>query len=211
MTETLEPTSDRRESEQRGAALVEFALIVPILFLIVMGVVDIGDAWFRSASATAASRAAAIAAFDSGELRDHDLRTLQAIVTEANNRGIENIQKVVIWDAGSHPTEPPESCLQDSAISNGGIPGLCTAYGAAFLDSVRDGSATSEFGPCTDASVADAKWCTDDRPNGNPTWDVGIYFEAEEEYMTGALPMLQTFTISQSVIVRESIREPVAL
>lgn len=48
----MQPGADR----ERGAAMVEFALVVPLLLLIVMGIVDVGRAYLVQTSVSNAAR-----------------------------------------------------------------------------------------------------------------------------------------------------------
>jgi hypothetical protein len=53
---------------ERGAALIEFALVMPILFLLVFGIIEFGRGYHtKSSLAHAAREAVRIAALDSGD------------------------------------------------------------------------------------------------------------------------------------------------
>ncbi len=55
--------ASRRASRRSGQALVEFALVVPILMLIVLGIIEFGQAWrAKQAIGTAAWQAARLSA-----------------------------------------------------------------------------------------------------------------------------------------------------
>jgi len=47
-----------KKNQQKGAATVEFALVVPMLLLIVIGIIQFGYAYFMQISMTQAARAA---------------------------------------------------------------------------------------------------------------------------------------------------------
>ena len=49
-------TGDKRQSKQRGQALVELALVLPILLLILMAIVDMGRIYHGYLSVTTAAR-----------------------------------------------------------------------------------------------------------------------------------------------------------
>lgn len=46
----------RLRSDERGASAIEFALVVPLLLVLVFGIVDFGHAYFRKISLNAAVR-----------------------------------------------------------------------------------------------------------------------------------------------------------
>ena len=52
----------RRTSAERGASAVEFALVLPLLFLIIAGIIDLGRLMFYSAITTNVAREGARAA-----------------------------------------------------------------------------------------------------------------------------------------------------
>ena len=52
----------RRTSAERGASAVEFALVLPLLFLIIAGIIDLGRVMFYSAITTNVAREGARAA-----------------------------------------------------------------------------------------------------------------------------------------------------
>jgi Flp pilus assembly protein TadG len=68
--------SGSRHSRRRGQALTEFALVMPILLLLVLGIMEFGRAWFQSQVITDAARQGARTAailhgnVSSGEARD---------------------------------------------------------------------------------------------------------------------------------------------
>lgn len=58
-------------ADERGAALVEFAIVVPILLVLVMGIIDFGRMLAVAASLSAAVRDGARMAAASGDLTDN--------------------------------------------------------------------------------------------------------------------------------------------
>ena len=51
--------ADRRNARRRGQALIEFALIVPVLFLLFVGCLDFGRVFYNGMAVTHAARAGA--------------------------------------------------------------------------------------------------------------------------------------------------------
>ena len=62
MERLVEPRQGRREQSERGTTAVEFAIVVPLLLLILLGIIDFGRLLFVQVSLNAASREGARAA-----------------------------------------------------------------------------------------------------------------------------------------------------
>lgn len=198
-----------RRRRERGVASVELAILMPILAMLVFGAIDAGEAWSRSTSASGALRSAGVRAFDSGEGRDHDQKTLRALLAELNNRDIENVTKVVIYDAEGL-TGPPANCLTDFAASSGGVPGLCNVYDQNEIDLILHGNDANGFDhPTCGGGDFDRQWCPTTRHEQKDAtdvegeWWVGIYFESEQTALVGIMPFFRTFELNDGVIVKE--------
>lgn len=63
---------------QSGAAAVEFALVLPILIILVLGIVEFGYFFFLNSAAAGAAREGARAAAISGATADGTVRAVQA-------------------------------------------------------------------------------------------------------------------------------------
>jgi len=71
--------SDRTVSSERGQALVEFSLVLPVLLLLIFGVVEFGFAFNAAASVNLVSRVAALLAAEGGRTEGTDCMVLRAI------------------------------------------------------------------------------------------------------------------------------------
>lgn len=183
-----------------GVAMVEFAMIAIVFFLMFGGLVDLGDAYVRNTAAVDTVRAGSIVAFDAGESTDHDLRVVKVIVEEARTRRIDNIELIVFFDADRYKEVPP-ACLEYEAALKHGVAGVCTVYGRGFFERLKEGKATKLFADDCDSSV-DKLWCSTDRQKGNG-WTVGIYLQAREDALTGVLPFFRSYSITHTASVRE--------
>ncbi len=186
---------------ERGVAAVELAIMLPFLLLITIGAIDVGDAFTRKANASAALRAASVRAFDAGQDRDHDRLMLRSLVAELNNRDIEGLEKVVVWNAALN-REVPASCLTTGAAASGGSSGLCVVYDRSDLTAIETGSDAGRFDDPDCSLDADKMWCPPDRvqPDG---WWVGLYFESSEPTLTGSLPFFDRIEMSESIVFVE--------
>ena len=94
------PTRQARRHRERGAALVEFALVLPLLILMVSAIVDFG---FRYAEAAQINNAALVAARDM--TIHNDVGHAQSAATSAGA------------PAGSSIDVSPGSCAADTDIT----------------------------------------------------------------------------------------------
>lgn len=82
MSSRLVRTLRRFRRDRRGQALVEFALVVPILLLLVLGIIDFGRAWNLHQTITDAAREGARQAvvFDPDVDQDSVLRVIGRVI-----------------------------------------------------------------------------------------------------------------------------------
>jgi Flp pilus assembly protein TadG len=77
----------RRATTERGAAAVEFALVFPLLILLVFGVVEFGAAWSQSTDVRHGAREAArLAAVDYNPLDEAAADQINTIIAAACSR-----------------------------------------------------------------------------------------------------------------------------
>lgn len=189
----------------QGVALVEFALVLPVLLLITAAVVDLGVAWQSAAAAQSTLRAAAVAGFDAGHRTDHDAKVVRAIVLELTGRKVELPDRIVIFDANAGPDVPP-ACLQSSATTDGGVDGLCAVYDTesiAVLSAADGGQRFTADCPTN----PDRMWCADQR-HRDPSWRVGVWFRVDQPSLTGLLPFFRSYSVGGSIVIEEFSREP---
>lgn len=105
----------RHDSERRGQALVEFALILPIFILVVMGIFDLGRAVYGFNTVNNAAREGArLAIVD---------QTITEIKTEAVNHAVSlglNANDVIVDFRSASTPQTANSCgtLQINCIAN---------------------------------------------------------------------------------------------
>ncbi len=132
-------TRVRRGGGDGGAVLVEAAVVLPLLFMLVFGILEIGAA-LKSYSGTAnAVRAGGRMASVAGNVADADRAILERVAREAAGVPEGEIEYVVIWHASSTGEQPPAGCrpaAQSSpntssvGVSDGGTDaiGACNIY-----------------------------------------------------------------------------------
>jgi hypothetical protein len=142
----------RRCRTERGATIVEAAIVSPLFFLLVLGLMEFGN-FFRNSMAV---NNAAVNAAREGSTSANDgfadynvLVTAQRLLSDLD-RGADY---VVVYKATSPSAPVPEACKVAS------VPGQCNRYTGPQLDALASGElTTSRFGAqaITDSTKVDA-------------------------------------------------------
>jgi Flp pilus assembly protein TadG len=105
---SLHPRASRQAGEagrERGQSLVEFALIVPLFMVLVMGLIEFSLAFNATLSVNQASQNAALMASEAGNQLDADCLILQSIEMDmqapTNRRDIIEVQIQWVNNSGS--------------------------------------------------------------------------------------------------------------
>jgi hypothetical protein len=105
------PTARRRRTRgDRGGVLVEAAIILPLLFTMVFGILEIGAALKSYSGAANAVRAGGRMASVAGNALDADRQILERMAREATGIPDGEIEQVVIWHAAARGELPPQNC-----------------------------------------------------------------------------------------------------
>ena len=193
-----------RRARERGAVLVEAALITPIVFALVFGAMELGYAFYGQLTVEHMSIAGARAA--SGNANDYlaDYNTLQAVNDAAIGMQSSAIIRVVIYRATGPADRVPTACKTVSVTDTPTTRG-CNSYTGAdlALDSAQFGC----VGPPGPTSKIDRYWCPTTRKaallstsgNGPPDY-VGVYVVALHTNLIGMFG--KTFTFSNDTVIR---------
>jgi hypothetical protein len=210
---------------------VEAALILPLLFLLLFGVIEIGGVLKSYSSAANAVRSGGRAASVAGNDALADQYTMARMAQEAAGITKGEIEFVVIWHAAGPGESVPPACV--SAAGSATTPNTaslgqtgakaCNVYvrpdapGGAFALAKGQGAQppTFYFG-CTGladplaSQKLDCNWSPKDRnvaisPRGTSPSSIvltpdhlGVYIQAEHDYITGVLG--STLTITDSAL-----------
>lgn len=190
----------RRRHRDRGASVVEAALVVPLVLLLLGGVVDVGFAMVKANDAAAAVRVAAQAGAREGAASDADWAIVEAIANSADNAELV-VDTVVVYAVGpGDPGTPPAQCLTATARTDRGVHGVCNVYTGALLDQVVDGTLSrDEFrtGAChgglsqtaappdPDDANRDGEWCPERRTTRSRS--IGVEIRGQQPVPFGLL------------------------
>ena len=195
--------TDKR-TRQRGAVLIEAAIIAPIALALVFGAMELGYAYYGKLTVEHMSIAGARAA--SGSANDYlaDYSTLQAITSAKTGVSASAITKIVIYRATGPSDRVPTAC-KTAPVTNTSTTRGCNVYTGADLS-----LASSQFGcvgPPGPTTKKDAYWCPTTRKaalqstNGNGPPDyVGVYVVGTHQNLIGLFG--KTFTFSNDTVIR---------
>jgi hypothetical protein len=173
-----------RGGGERGASIVETALVTPLFLFLVLALVEYGVMYRDHLTLANTTRDAARTATVVGQRIDADHRILDAVVRASAAVPRRQIEEVVIFRAAAVDAPVPTACLSAP------VAGLCNRY--TNLDLARP---SGDFG-CGAASP-DRFWCptgrvTALRPvNGGPPELIGVHVVLERPGLTGLLPGTQ--------------------
>jgi Flp pilus assembly protein TadG len=172
----------RARTGERGAALVEGALVAPLFFLLIFAIFEFGLVFRQYLSMSTASRNATRTASTAGNLGQADYLTLQEIKRSTRAIKDSEITYVVVFKAPS----PTASIEDDTALQpclTASQTGICNRY--VVSDFSRP---TTDFGNCgTGSTSPDRYWCPSTRNvavSGPPDY-VGVYVHTRYQAITG--------------------------
>ncbi len=181
--------SNKRSGVERGASVVEAALVAPLFLLLIFGMIEGGSLFYTVNSARNAARDGAREAttWASSSLADRNaLSSAKRALTGAGSR----LNGVIIYKATS-PNDPvPVDCLAALTGGSNGITDKCNAYSATKLQSLDD----THFGAESSSppGLWDEKWPPTQRNDAlTPTQEpdfVGVYVSVTHVGITGILP-----------------------
>jgi hypothetical protein len=170
---------------ERGAALVEFALVLPVLMGLAIGVAEAGMAWRASVIVATAARAGARTGATAGSAvtADHDI--LASVGTSLSASTSLRVNQVVIYRSDDADGQVPPACLTPAVIAAGGDSAShCNVYGRAEVEAVTanpNGTAAGYSNPACLGQL-DHFWCPSTRNttqlDASPTDFIGVYVEA---------------------------------
>lgn len=184
------PNRSARRSEgrraprgERGASLVEAAIVIPVLAAVLLSTVELGLMLRAKHVVTQAAASAARAAAGQGADRLADYAAIDAAVATVADTRTELVAIVVFRPTESG--EMPHACASQS-VNN-----VCNYYSEQFLNQFRQQAATPTGGqvrfavPCSGA--VDGAWCppTRDARQAGGLDDLGVTVILRRKGLTG--------------------------
>jgi Flp pilus assembly protein TadG len=187
-----------RASGERGAALVELAVVLPLLLLIAFGVVEYGSAWNRKLQMETAARAGARVGSSLGNTRLADYGLLQGVKSAINDIGLSNVDYVVVFKStATDGARPSGTCASSTPTS---VSGSCNVYTGAQLQSLTQADFTGTVSCGTTAP--DRYWCPLSRQNVQSIGAdyIGVWIKARYVTITGLFK--SPFFLTSAAIMR---------
>jgi Flp pilus assembly protein TadG len=218
---TREPlrTPGGRRSERHGASrrreegsvLVEFALVAPLLFLILFAIMEFGFIFKDTLTTNNMTRAAVRTGAASGNNTNPsaDYQMLSALKASGGALSAQ-IQGVIIFKASGTSATLPAGCSLTSSV-----PGKCNVYTPLQVSEIQTTYAAqlaqypNSFG-CASGSW-DASWCPGTRVvsqsgNGGSGPDyLGVYISAKHSNVTG---FFHSMTLQDAAVMRLEPQSP---
>lgn len=168
---------------ERGATAVEAALVAPLMFLAIFGIMEFSLLYRDHLGAENASADGARAASVAGRDLDADYKTLRQVAKSSSALPDEAIEKIIVFRATDFDDDVPPACLL--IVPPGGVDGECNVYTPAQM-----AWPVSEFGcdpTLNPRADPDRYWCPADRivSAGTGLDFVGVHIEVHHEYATG--------------------------
>lgn len=188
-----EPQSRR----ERGAALLEFALVAPVLLLLIFGAIEYGMFFKDYLTVSNTTRTGARVASAAGSSADADYQIIQAVKAAATALpgGAASVQQVSIYKSTSAGGGPSTTC-QTTSVTNS-----CNTYTAGVFS-----QPASMFG-CGAGSV-DSAWCPTTRVDSQaigPDY-VGVWLKTTHGFITKLFGSSRTIT--DDVVMRIEPKMP---
>lgn len=181
-----------RDSRESGTALVEFALVAPLLFLVLFGIIEFGLVFKDSLTLTNMTRAGSRIGAEVGNTTDPDadyqiLSAIQAASGPLTNQ----VQGVIIFKASPTSSALPAGC---SLASPDGVTGECNVYTPSQLQDVYPTWQQQQAQDPTSFECQanwDSQWCPSTRVvsqtgnDGSGPDYLGVYISIRETSVTG--------------------------
>jgi Flp pilus assembly protein TadG len=194
------PTGSARDL---GATLIEAAYVIPVFFLLVFGIMEIGLYMNDDLAVGHSVRSGSRMASASGNDPLADYGVIQSIRKEISALDRDKIEAIVVYKANGVGEDPTPSC-QVAAVT-----GVCNFYTPVDFTRVR-----TQWG-CTSSVSPDRFWCPNTRDvtrsDGPATGDnlgtdfVGVWIKYEHDWVTKIFA--DTSVISDSSVIRLEPRE----
>jgi hypothetical protein len=183
---------------ESGSATVEAALVTPVVFLLIFGIIEFGWALHDKVTVASVGYAAARVASTQGSDSLADYQTLRAVAKVAAALPPSRIDYIVVFKASGPTDAVPSVCTTGTSQD-----GVCNVYLAADLD-----APSTAFGCGTNAK--DRFWCPSTRKvaelqsSGGPPDHVGVWVKARHDSIAAVFGSGHTFT--DSVVLRIEAR-----
>lgn len=188
----------RHSERERGASLLEFALVAPVLLLLVFGAFEYGMFFKDYLTVSNTTRTGARVGSAAGSNADADYQILQAVKAAATALpgGSNSIERITIYRSTSAGGGPSATCQTTSSAAE-----KCNAYTASAFT-----QPATKFG-CGGGSI-DFVWCPTTRVDSQAVGPdyLGVWVKTTHGFVTKMFGTSKTIT--DSVVMRIEPKMP---
>jgi Flp pilus assembly protein TadG len=174
------PKHHRRHDRERGATLIEFALVVPFLLLMAFGTAEMGMAWVANNRVEGSVATAARIGASSGSLAEADWSILQSLQSSLPEDQLDNLDRVVVFRSTTANGQVPAGCVKAVGSTNQvGVNASCNTYTGATVRSAT-GTMPNPWAP-------DDFWAPATRNDqlADPPDYIGVWVRTRNDAITG--------------------------
>lgn len=169
-------SSQPKSTQERGATLLEFALVAPLLLLLTFGTFEFGMFFKDYLTVANTTRAGARVGSAAGSSADADYQILQSLKSAAAALpgGANSIEQISIYRSTSTGGSPTAMCQATSSAAD-----KCNVYTASDLN-----QPVSRFG-CGPGSI-DFAWCPTSRSDSQAIGPdhIGVWIKTTHGFIT---------------------------
>lgn len=195
----------RRVGGEDGAVIVEFALMVPLLVLLVFGIIEYGSVLRNETTITGAVRNAARVGAQYRDDAQGDRQALTSLNASIGAAQRISINRVVIYRATAGNGAPTTNCTTTIAVNptgtnaKGSLSDDCNVYSAAQVTAATSGGTWATATSACSNAYWDGFWCPNDRKAGllgadSPPDYLGVYLSVTYSPLSGLVPVATTYT-----------------
>lgn len=172
-----------------GLAVVEVAIVLPLLALLISGIIEGGMAWRDSLTVSSGTRSAARVVSNLGSNRLADYEALLTLDAALDGLSTSYVVGVLVYDASAADGAVPDACL-DSGGNPKSITGSCNYYSAAMIDTMS----ISKFDGVSATTCSPTSWdhfyCPTDRETRQQQGveKVGVWVRVKRGWFTNMFP-----------------------
>ncbi len=174
------PSGSKARSSERGAALIEAAIITPLFVMLIFAIFELGLVFRNSLTVQNAVQEGVRAASIQGNRSDADFAILRSIEHGIQAAGTNEIEYVIVFKAAGPGEAIPNSC------HNASRPKVCNRYSARHFTALLDDAAGNDTGNFRCGNL-DSAWCPTDRVASLSAGVdyIGVHIVFNHYYLTG--------------------------
>jgi hypothetical protein len=178
--------------------LVEFALVVPVLVLLALGVVEYGLAWQDKLTVQTGVRTGIRVGSSGGALASTDQDVLLGIGSAVDSLRLSSVDWVMVYKPSAPDGTVPAACSTPTPHS---VSGTCNTYSGAQLQQVLSGTAPASWFGCG-GSALDRFWCPTSRQAFQSVGpdQLGVWVRATHNMLSGMFG--PTVTVEDTAVMR---------